>query len=191
MRSAFRVTGLTARVMWNAPEGVVTPRTHMLLRVDLDGKSYIADTGFGGLTLTGPLRLEADTEQATPHELFRVLKVGDEFIEQAKIRGAWVSLYRFGLFENLLPDYEVNNWYLWNHPSSLFVTGLLAARPAPDRRYALLNNEFAVHHLDGRTERRLLRSAAEMREILEGPFGLNLPDVPELDAALRRLTTPA
>jgi hypothetical protein len=27
-----------------------------------------------------------------------------------------------------------------------------------------------------------------MREILEGPFGLTLPDAPELDATLKRLT---
>ncbi|MGH8653734.1 MAG: arylamine N-acetyltransferase family protein [Gammaproteobacteria bacterium] len=33
----FRVTGLLARVLWRAPEGAVTPRSHMLLRVDLDG----------------------------------------------------------------------------------------------------------------------------------------------------------
>ncbi len=60
----------------------------MLLRVDLDGQPYIVDTGFGGVTLTGPLRLVADIEQATPHEPFRLVKVDDEFIEQIKIREA-------------------------------------------------------------------------------------------------------
>jgi N-hydroxyarylamine O-acetyltransferase len=30
----YRVTGLAARVLWNAPEGAITPRGHMPLRVD-------------------------------------------------------------------------------------------------------------------------------------------------------------
>jgi N-hydroxyarylamine O-acetyltransferase len=184
----FRVTGLAARVLWGAAENTVTARTHMLLHVDLDGQPYIVDVGFGGVTLTGPLRLETDIEQATPHEPFRLLKANDEFIEQVNIRGDWVSLYRFNLQENLLPDYEVTNWYLSNHPGSRFVTGLLAARPAPDRRYALMNNQFAVHHLNGHTERRLLANADEMRETLEGAFRLTLPDTPDLDELLARLT---
>lgn len=69
----FSVKGLAARVVWNAPEGAITARTHMLLRVDLNEQPYIVDVGFGGQTLTGPLRLEPDTEQTTPHEPFRLL----------------------------------------------------------------------------------------------------------------------
>jgi len=184
----FKVTGLAARVLWNAPEGAITARGHMLLRIDLNDERFIADVGFGGMTLTGPLRLEPDIEQATPHEPFRLLKAGEEFVMQAKAGGAWKSLYRFDLQEQLLPDYEVTNWYLSNHPNSHFVTGLIAARPASDRRYALRNNELAVHHLNGSTERRVLTNAAELRETLEGAFRLTLPDTPELDAALQQLT---
>src|SRR5689334_9048986 len=51
----FAVTGLAARVIWNAPEGALRPRTHMLLRVQVEGTPYLADVGFGGQTLTGPL----------------------------------------------------------------------------------------------------------------------------------------
>jgi len=54
----YRVTGLAARVLWNVPEGAITPRTHMLLRVDMGERPFIVDVGFGGLTLTGVLRLE-------------------------------------------------------------------------------------------------------------------------------------
>jgi N-hydroxyarylamine O-acetyltransferase len=184
----FRVTGLAGRVLWNAPDGTVARRSHMLLRVDLAEGSYIADVGFGGQTLTGPLRLEPGAEQATPHEPFRLTTVGVEYILQAKIAGEWKTLYRFDLREEVLPDYEVINWYLSNHPTSRFVTGLIAARPAPGRRYALFNNEFAVHHLNGQTDRRLLATAAELRETLEDAFQLRLPNAPELDAALERVT---
>lgn len=51
----FQVGGLAARVLWNAPEGAVTARGHMLLRVELE-VPHVVDVGFGGLTLTGVLR---------------------------------------------------------------------------------------------------------------------------------------
>src|SRR5438128_4108562 len=180
----FQVTGLAARVLWNAPEGAITARGHMLLRVDLDRKPYVADVGFGVLTLTAPLLLEPGIEQATPHEPFRLISAGQDFVMQAKLGETWRPLYRFDLQEQLLPDYEVANWYLSNHPDSHFVNGLIAARAAPDRRYALRNNELAVHHLNGSTERSVLATVAQLRAALEGPFGLTLPDAPELDAAL-------
>ena len=182
----FKVTGLAARVVWNMPADAVLPRTHMLVRIDLDGQPYIGDVGFGGLTLTAPLLLEAGIEQFTPHESFRLIRDGEEFIMQANLAGAWKPLYRFELQEQLLPDYEMANWYVSRHPQSRFVNGLIAARPAHDRRYALANNEFSEHYVDGRTERRKLESVGEIRRVLEGPFGLTLPDPAELDVVLGR-----
>lgn len=185
----FSVVGLAARVLWNAPEGAVTPCTHMLLRVEIDGAPYVGDVGFGGQVMTGPLRLEADGEQATPHEPFRLVRAGsdDVFVMQSKIRDAWVSLYRFDLQEQFAPDYEVASWYVSTHPQSIFVNNLLAARTTSDRRYALRNNELAVHHLNGGTDKRTLTDAAEIRETLQTAIGLTLPDAPGLDDALDRV----
>jgi N-hydroxyarylamine O-acetyltransferase len=182
----FQMKGLAARVLWNVAEGVVTPRGHMLLMVHVDGHPYVADVGFGGLTLTAPLRLQVDVEQSTPHEPFRLLASEDAFVLQAKTGSTWRSLYQFDLQEQFLPDYEVTNWYLSNHPSSHFVTGLIAARPDRDRRHALRGVELAVHHLNGATEHRTLTTVGELRAALEGMFGLTLPIGAEIDAALER-----
>src|SRR5665213_3130179 len=80
----FRVTCLAARVIWNAPEGAIRPRAHMLLRIDLGDEPYIADVGFGGQTLTAPLRLATDVEQTTPHEAFRLSTTDGDFVLQSK-----------------------------------------------------------------------------------------------------------
>ena len=170
----FRVTGLAARVTWNAPPSAVIPRSHMLMLVDL-GAPYLVDVGFGGLTLTGALELRADIEQATPHESFRLVPDGREFIMQASVRGEWRPLYRFDLQPQLAIDYEPINWYLSTHQESRFVNNLVAARVAPDRRYALFNREFAIHHLRGETERRTLDTAEELVEVLERDFLINVP----------------
>ena len=187
----FRVRGLAARVMWNVPEGTMMPRSHMLLLIDLDDRRYLADVGFGGLTLTGPLRLEVDVEQATPHEPFRVTQSGDWYVMQAKVANAWRSLYRFDLVEQFQADYEVTNWYLSNHPASQFVTGLIAARADRACRYALRGTELTMHAMDGTTERRTLTSGDALRAALQDTFRVTVPDGPELRAALERVITRA
>jgi N-hydroxyarylamine O-acetyltransferase len=187
----FHVTGLAARVLWNLPNGTITARGHMLLLIDLNDRPYLADVGFGGLTLTAPLRLEPGVEQRTPHEPFRLIRRGEYFLMDARLGDAWKPLYRFDLQEQFQPDYEVANWYMSNHPDSHFVTGLIAARADSDRRSALRNNELAVHRVDGRTERRQLTSAGELHAALEEVFRLTLPDAPELRHALERLVARA
>jgi N-hydroxyarylamine O-acetyltransferase len=187
----FGVRGLGARVLWGAAEGAITARAHMLLCVDLEGRHYIADVGFGGTTPTAPLSLELEGEQRTAHEPFRLVRAGDEFVLQTAIGQSWQSLYRFDLQEQFQADYEILNWYQSTNPNSYFTTNLMAARPVPGVRYALRNGEFSVHHLDGRSERRVLRTAAELRGTLAGTFGLRLAGGADLDALLTRLTAVA
>jgi N-hydroxyarylamine O-acetyltransferase len=183
----FRVTGLAARVLWNRPDATTPARTHMLLRVDVGGEAYVADVGFGGQTLTTPLRLVPEVEQPTSHEPFRLVPAGGELVLQSRVRGEWRPLYRFDLGEHHQADYEVANWYLSNHPDSPFVTGLMAARPGPGRRYALRDNVLAAHTPDGGTERQVLRTAGELRAALDGPLGVRPPGGPGVDAVLARL----
>lgn len=190
----FRVTGLAARVMWNAPEGVVHARSHMLLKIEGVGAApYIADVGFGGLTLTGPLQLVPDIEQPTPHETFRLIRSGsgaaDDYILQALVAGVWKPLYSFDLQPQLLVDYQVSNWYLEHHPESLFVSNLLAARVGPDCRYGLFNNKLSTHRLGAESERVTLTTAAEIRDVLERVLRIDLPDDPGLDHLLARLSS--
>lgn len=183
----FQVTGLAARVRWNVPAHVVTPRSHMLLRVDLPDGAHVVDVGFGGLTLTGVLRLDDEDEQATPHEPFRLVRDGEERHLQALVRGAWSTLYRFDLQPQLQPDYEVTNYFLSNFAGSHFRSTLIAARAADDARYALRNGHFSIHRPGGESEVRDITAAAELKAVLATHFQVALPDGPELDAALARV----
>jgi arylamine N-acetyltransferase len=185
----YVTTGLAARVLWSRPaDAPPVPRSHMLLRIDLPEGPHLVDVGFGGLTLTGVLVLEPDVEQATPHEPFRLLPAERAgYVMQARVGGEWRPLYWFDLTEQLMPDYEVSNWYLCNHPRSHFLSGIMSARAEPDRRYALGSTSLAVHHLDGPTERRALESPAEIRKVLEETFQIDTSGLSDLEAALGRL----
>ena len=183
---AFRTTGLAARVMWNVPEGTVTPRAHMLLLVEAEGEPYVADVGFGVLTPTGPLRLVTGLEQATPHEPFRLVHDGDYLVMQALLGSEWRPLYRFDLQPQLEPDYRVSNWYLCTNPVSHFLASVIAAAVDADGRWTLRSETLTRRTRDGRTETRTLASGAELRAVLEETFGIEVPRGAEVDEALER-----
>ena len=183
----YSVKGLGARVLWNIPEGIVTARGHMLLLVEIDHDYFIADVGFGGLTLTAPLALIPNLEQDTPHEKFKLIQIANDYVLQAKVQGAWKRIYSFGLQENFLIDYEVTSWYLSNHPTSHFVTGLIAALPFENGRHTLRNNDFATHYLDGSHERKRFDNVADLQFTLETTFGIRLPQIPSIDSSLERI----
>ena len=183
----FDVTALSARVVWERPEDEVRARTHMLLLVKLADGDYLSDVGFGGLTPTAPLLLASHTEQPTPHETFRVLRLERDVAVEARVRGEWKRLYRFDLQPQAAVDIELLNFYVIGHADSPMRGRLVAARPAVDRRYALRNGTLVAYHLNGTQEQRQLASVAEVREVLAGTFGIHVPLGAALDGPLAGL----
>src|SRR5690606_27313058 len=96
----YSVKGLAARVLWGHPLDFIPARSHMLLMVEIESERYIADVGFGGMTLTKPLLLVKDVPQETTHERFRLVDHEDEYRLEAEIRGEWKALYRFDLTQH-------------------------------------------------------------------------------------------
>src|SRR6185437_10302262 len=184
----FQVADLAARVLWGQPEDAITARTHMLLRVEAEGKSWLADAGFGGNTPTGPLQLVPDIEQATPHEPFRLIRCDDsDWRLQLFAADAWQTLYRFDLQPQFPADYRVSNYWTSKNPDSHFVTGLTAARAPAGRRLTLRNRQFTEHVAGGTPTRRSLTTAAEIRSVLQSEFLIRWPQNPKLDERLARL----
>ncbi|MGP1665666.1 MAG: arylamine N-acetyltransferase family protein [Rhodanobacter sp.] len=171
----FDVSGLIARVLWGHPEDTQSPQSHMLLRVEVAGESWLVDVGFGGHVLTGALRLQSDIEQATGHEPFRLIQNGAEWRMQSLGHGDWHTLYRFDLRPVAGVDYVVANHYVSTYAASRFVNNLLLGRTTTDRRLSLLNYEFTVRRLGHAPERRHLRDVAELREVMTHEFLLRLP----------------
>lgn len=184
----YRTTGLSARVtMGSAPDAPRPPRSHMLVHVDLPEGPHVVDVGFGGQVLTGVLALEPDVEQATPHEPYRLRHDDGIWTEEALVAGTWRELYRFDLTPSEPADYEVANYWVSTHPTSHFVTGLIAARVDDGRRYALGGRSLAIHHVDGPSEHRELDSVRGLRDVLEGELRIDTSALDGLDDALARL----
>ena len=93
----FGVDVLGGRVVWMSDGDELPAQTHQALAVSVPGEDgrYLVDVGFGGQTLTSPIRLELDTVQQTRHEPYRIREHGDGLVLESEIRGKWEPLYLF------------------------------------------------------------------------------------------------
>lgn len=183
----FDVQGLSARVLWMLPADVVLPRTHMALLVTLDNARWIADVGFGGMTMTAPLALQTDTPQPTPHEVFRVLEANGYYTVEVQLKDAWQPLYRVSLDPCLPPDYETANWYVSTHPESKFVRHLIVSRADATGRHALLDRCHTHHQPQQPSLVTELATPQALRNVLHAHFRVRLDDLPHLDARIQSL----
>jgi N-hydroxyarylamine O-acetyltransferase len=181
----FETTGLAARVVWSEPAGM-PPRTHMMLLVETPDETWLADVGFGSMTLSAPLLFDTGREQATPHELFRIdlIERGD-YVLRVKVGDAWKSIYRFDLEPQFPADYAMANHYVSTFPDSVFVNHLIVARVTPGQRQTLFDRTLTRR---GATEEHSeLPTGAELRDVLQELFGVALPPGGDLDTVLKRI----
>lgn len=183
----FDARGLTGRVVMGGPEDAQPARTHMLVLVTLDGVRYIADVGFGGMVPTGPLLLDSEAQQATPHEPYRLSLVDGTYTLRALVAGSWRAMYVFDLQKVADIDYVVGNWYVCTHPDSPFLGQMIAARTGPGLRKTLNNGSFAIHRLGQDSQRVQLHSVDAVLEVLRDEFGIRVPEQPELRGIVERL----
>jgi N-hydroxyarylamine O-acetyltransferase len=168
----FSVSGYLARVFWRIPPPVrERPRTHMALRVTIDGEPWHVDVGFGGCAQTAPLRLIPDLVQTLTHGAFRFTPRSDGELTLEHDDEGWDEVYRLAAHPALDIDYDVTNWFTSAHPASPFKAFLMAARHAPDARYSLFQNRLTVRPVDGEPRRESL-DADGLALCLERDFGL-------------------
>lgn len=183
----FRVQGLSARVWWMREEDPAQPRTHKALLLRLDGVPWLVDVGFGGQTMTAPLRLDLQEVQATPHEPFRISQADGLYRVSAEVAGQWRTLYDCSLEPWLPVDYETSNWYVCTHPESRFTSNLICARVDAGGRHALLNRDYARYRPGVAPEKHEGLERAELERVLAEVLGINLAAVPGLGQTLDRL----
>jgi N-hydroxyarylamine O-acetyltransferase len=172
----FQVAPLSARVRLDRPRDFTPARTHLFLRVELNGESWLTDVGVGALSLTCAIRLVTDIEQSTPHETRRIVHEDGRYFHQARLGNEWVDVYEFTLEEMPRIDREVGNWYTSTHPDSHFKNRLIVARAAPNGvRLTVLNDVFSVRQRDGHAEKRPLQSPEALLEVLAKHFDLKFP----------------
>jgi N-hydroxyarylamine O-acetyltransferase len=181
----FIVTPISARVRLQRSRDTTPPRTHLFLRVDVEGGVFLADVGIGALSPTCALALELDVVQSTPHEDRRILSVVSEahtwarapapaLFHQACLDGVWEDVCEFTLEPMPEIDVQVANWYTSAHPQSHFRQRLVVARATRQGRLTLVNRELKRRGADGRATVEHLTHPEQLLEVLAEEFGLRV-----------------
>ena len=181
----FQVEGLLARVRWGvAADAPPTPRSHMALRVTLDGETWLADVGFGGAVMTAPIRLAVRQPQQTPNGTFRLTDHEGDLLVEVAAGSGWAPVYRLGLEAQCDIDYESPNWMTSTHPASLFRNSLIVAKATPQALFALLDTRLTTRSADGAIAHESLDAAGMERVLIEV---FQLPVEPALRPTLERI----
>lgn len=172
----FQVTPLSARVRYQRPRDYTPARTHLFLKVDIEGTPWIADVGVGSMSLTSAFRLDVDGEQPTRHEPRRIVQEGSRYFHQARLGDDWHDVLEFTGEEMPEIDRELANWFTSAHPQSHFRNRLIAAKALPDgQRLTLLNRDLTLRRRDGESQVRTLSTPEELVRVLDDEFGLRFP----------------
>ena len=169
----FRTRPLAARVaITNEQYGV---RSHQITLVEIEGRRWIADVGFGGNGLIDPVPLEEGFEEDQGHDCFRVLRDDDYgWRLEHKLPTGWRISYAFSLDPFLFQDYQLMNYYVSRSPDSLFTRIPLCCRVTQHERRIIFGNTLKIRR-EGQTLTTPLETSAEFRNVLARDFGLELP----------------
>jgi arylamine N-acetyltransferase len=184
----FRVDILGGRVVWMNTSGELPAQTHMALAVTVPGEQgrHLVDVGFGGQTLSSPIRFETDTAQKTRHEPYRIRQHEGGYVLESQIRDTWEPLYMFTADAFPMIDRHVGSWYVSTFPKSGFVTGLSAALVTDDARYNLRGRNLAIHR-NGTSERIRFDTAAQVVAALTDRFGIDLTGLGDVEARINEV----
>ena len=179
----FDVAALEARVRHGVPADVVTGRTHMALRVRIDGVDYLADVGFGGLAPTTPVRLDDESLTTDRVAAYRIVAADQDRLLQLVHGSESTDCYRIVASRPEHRDHELGNWFVATHPGSMLGRNLLAGIATAAGRLTLFNRKLTLRTRDD-TQETTLRSRAEFARVLADDFGLALGDA-DLDAVMQ------
>ena len=170
-RLGFRLDTMEARVRLGDPE--LSSRSHMTLKIHLPEGAWLADVGFGGEGLLGPVPF-GGTEIRRFGDSHRLAEEGRRTVLQSLRPEGWFDLYAVEPEPAQPIDRIVGNHYTSTYPASRFVTTLTAQLPTPEGRHVLRNRTYTVIR-QGRAEVRELADPEELLQLLQEVFGLTFP----------------
>lgn len=155
-------------------EGPAPAATHASLKVQADGRVWLADVGFGGSIPNEPLIWQDNVPQETRFGAYRFTRTRDGHVLESWYQEHWSPLYEILDFRWQAADYKVANHYVAHHPDSHFRHDLMVALTARDARYTLAGSRFRIAGVDGSRSEQVL-DVQGMADALATRFGLPVP----------------
>ena len=170
----FAVTTLLGRV--GSPERRAL--NHMLLRVDVDGRPWVADVGFGGQTPLEPLPL-ADGARVTQDGVeYSLSRDAHHWTLWMHCGGESEEMYEFSGAPHTAADVEMANWFTSTHPLSIFRKSLTIQRATREERLILRPKVVTRYGNGSRSDTPI--EPEEIRARARELFGIDLGEKPLL-----------
>lgn len=169
----FSIVIYLARVIYN--QDIHPGLTHRITLVEIKGKRYIADVGFGPQGPAQPVRMSGEES----YDGFRVFRIAQcrsgEFHMQTLKDGEFFSLYKFELARYGQADCELGHFYSHKHPGASFVNHLVVSRIMENEIRSLRNHKFSVTTKAGE-QKELIEDRIHLRKILDKQFDIRVTD---------------
>jgi len=177
-RIGFRVKTHAARVLTVLPKSEAA-RTHMILTVDVGGRVFLIDPGFGGHGALVPVPLVAGQDVRDGLDRHRVVRDDGEWVLEAEIGGRMTPLWTSSLEPLQTIDFLMANHFVCSFPDSPFVNRLMLRALTAGGRTSVMNRDVTVLR-DGQSKHYQLADRAALRALLVEQFGFDLPEVEQL-----------
>lgn len=180
-RLGFRLRRVLGRTTFGAP--APRPRGHLLSLVEVEGRPWIADVGFGGHGLLEPVPFEIGPVHRSGDAAYRIVHSAGGGLElEMQAEAGWKSLYWFDEAPCYQIDIDVMNFYHSHSADSFFYQNRVVALAGRECRKTLTNAELKT--ISGsKTEARLIADEESYVKVLADEFGIVLP--PEGVVSLR------
>jgi N-hydroxyarylamine O-acetyltransferase len=159
-------------------------RTHMVLRVTIGGEPWLADVGFGALSLLEPIPLREGVAGPQVGLTYALRRENQMWVLSCKGEGSGneeaepTDLYEFSEDAQTPGDVEVANHYTSTHADSLFRRTLTIQRTTRTDRTALRQG-LLTKYRDGRAEEVAI-DPTQLAAVVRDVFGVELPPGPFL-----------
>nr|WP_321513340.1 arylamine N-acetyltransferase [uncultured Pseudodesulfovibrio sp.] len=174
----FEARSLLARVhLSGQPSG----RGHQLSLVNVEGRQWLVDVGFGEDAPLGPYLFERGAVQDIGGKLTRLID-GGVFGNMLQVRAddGWKNLYSFDMEHVCQGDINYGVHYTSTNLNSFFTTSRVAMKPLEDGMVTLFNNRLTLSR-DGQEKVMQLPEGQGYLDALKVHFGI------ELDASYEAL----
>ncbi|KAG8431695.1 hypothetical protein GDO86_020453 [Hymenochirus boettgeri] len=140
--SGYQPAILSARVRNSVTKVYGPPFDHMLITVELEGRRWLCDVGFGEGMFVFPIPLESGREEDQGIGVFRVREEEEEWYLERKEENGWRSLYKFTLTERRFEDFREMCDYHQSSPSSIFFCKSFCSLPIPQGRVTYMGHKL-------------------------------------------------
>ncbi|KYO37884.1 arylamine N-acetyltransferase, pineal gland isozyme NAT-3-like [Alligator mississippiensis] len=192
----YNLTLLGAKVFSPENNAYADENNHLLLKVVLDGKSYIVDGGFGMVyQMWEPMELISGKDQPQTPGIFQFLEEkGTWYLEKSK-RKAYIpnhsdakpdplqasdcrKIYTFTLEPREIEDFRAQCAYLQTSPNSIFVTKSICSLQTTDGIRALIGWKYTEIKFNFKENMDLVKTTVlpdeEVEKTLKVKFNITL-----------------